>query len=363
MRPAALTAFLFPALLATAHPARAGSASASAPDSLALNYTAVPYFFRTPETGWGGGAAGGVFKRLSPGARPSDLMLQAQYTQMRQYQIGIKADHYTRGNRMNGSISVSFQEFPDRFFGIGGDTPDSLEERFTAGALAAEGQGMVAVAGPLKAGFLGAIKAHRMIETEAGGSLARKAVPGAGSWIATGFGPQIAWDSRDGVFLPTSGSWTELFLRAFPGWAGNDHAFLHMRLNARLYRGLGHGQVLALQGGFDFLGGEVPYSDLARLGGANLLRGYYSGRYRDKAMGLAQAEYRFPIRGKVTGAAFASGGKVAPDPAGLAEADLRAACGAGLRYRLTRDGVNLRLDVAVNREAETSVYLTFLEAF
>lgn len=117
-------------------------------DSLALSYTVVPYFMYTPETQWGGGGAGGFFKRLHPRARPSSLLAQGLYTQRNQYQAGIHADHHAPGNLASAWLDVSFREFPDRFFGIGPDTPDSLEEAYTARSFLVAAQAMRSVGAP-----------------------------------------------------------------------------------------------------------------------------------------------------------------------------------------------------------------------
>lgn len=201
------------------------------------------------------------------------------------------------------------------------------------------------------------------MEAEAGGALAGGGVPGAGAWILAGFGPQLAWDTRDGVFFPRSGSFVELGLAWYPVWTGGDAGARQLKLNARRYLGLGASQVLAFQGGFDFAWGDLPFAYLPSLGGSNVLRGYYQGRHRDQAMAAAQAEYRFPVWKRLGGAAFAGLGKVGPDPASLGGERLRSAGGGGLRVRLNREGVNLRCDLAFDREAEASMYITFMEAF
>jgi outer membrane protein assembly factor BamA len=332
-------------------------------DSLGVSFTAGPILLYSPETRWGAGAAGGVFQRRSPEARPSSLMAQALYTQRDQYQLGLRADHHGPGNRRSAWADVSFQEYPDRFYGIGGDASDSREEVFTARTVQAVAQWMGTLRGGLKAGALGLVRNQSMMEVEEGGTLAGAGVPGAGDWATAGIGPQIAWDTRDGVFFPSSGSWVQLGHAWFLPWDGRGTDFHQVKLDARHYHSLGRGHVMALQAGMDLFQGRVPFPLLAQVGGPSLLRGYYRGRYRDKTMAALQAEYRFPVWKRLGGAAFAAGGRVAPDFAGLAGAGTRAAGGAGLRYRLNDVGVNLRVDWALDREGHSSAYVAFMEAF
>lgn len=356
---------------AAASPGAAGGAgggvdtsrSDPARDSLALSYTVVPYAFFAPETHWGGGAAGGAFKRLHPGARPSSLLAQGQYTQKRQYQGGIHLDHHAPGNRASGWADLSFREFPDRFFGLGSNASDTLEEAFTARTFQAAAQGMKALGGGFKAGFIGVARRQAMVKTEAGGALARGGIPGAGDWTVAGLGPQIAWDTRDNVFFPRSGSFLELGNAFYTPWDGEGSAFQQVKLDARHYQGLGDRQVLAFHALLDMHRGRVPFAMQPGLGGGSVLRGYYQGRHRDKSLGALQLEYRFPIWRRLGGAAFAAGGMVAPDPSAFPDASLLPAAGVGLRYRLNAQGVNLRVDMAFDRDKESSLYVTFMEAF
>ena len=55
-------------------------------------------------------------------------------------------------------------------------------------------------------------------------------------------------------------------------------------------------------------------------------------------------------------------GDVAPDLGSLQLDTIKVAGGAGVRYRLTDEGANVRLDVAASRDGPL-VYLVLLEAF
>lgn len=364
LRPAALAALLA-ALPPAASAAAPAEGEAGPRDSLALSYTVVPYVFFAPETRWGGGAAGGAFKRLHAGARPSSLVAQALYTQKHQYQAGLHAEHHAAGDRGSGWLDLAFKEFPDRYFGIGEAAADSLEEGYTARSIQAAGQWMKSLGRGFKAGGMALAQRQEMVATEAGGALARGAAPGAGDWIGAGIGPQAAWDTRDNVFFPRSGWWVELGNVWYAWLDGGGPAFRQVKLDVRHYRGLGPGgnHVVAAQAELDLMSGGAPFSVLPSLGGSNLLRGYYQGRHRDRSLAALQAEYRFPLWRRLGGAAFAASGAVAPDPASLAGAPMLAGGGAGLRWRLNSEGVHLRADLAWNREREASFYVTFMEAF
>jgi outer membrane protein assembly factor BamA len=99
--------------------------------------------------------------------------------------------------------------------------------------------------------------------------------------------------------------------------------------------------------------GEAPFYQLPQLGGAELLRGYFEGRYRDKTLMLAQAEYRFPIVWRFGGAAFGGVGNVSPTFREFGSTFPKWSVGAGLRLMLNRDEqLNLRADLGLGRDTQ-----------
>lgn len=70
----------------------------------------------------------------------------------------------------------------------------------------------------------------------------------------------------------------------------------------------------ALEGVAGYKLGAVPFTQMPMLGGQNLLRGLFGGRYRDHALVAAQAELRVPVWRWFGLAAFAGAGEVAHVP-------------------------------------------------
>jgi hypothetical protein len=114
--------------------------------------------------------------------------------------------------------------------------------------------------------------------------------------------------------------------------------------------------------------GNAPFNQLAMLGGENIMRGYYLGRYRDNNQLSLQAEYRMlPLPWSFTrrwGAAFFAGtGSVFPEVKNIQLGNFVWAAGAGLRFLLfPRKDIYTRFDVAFTREG-TGIYLFIGEAF
>lgn len=94
------------------------------------------------------------------------------------------------------------------------------------------------------------------------------------------------------------------------------------------------------------------------------LRGYPTGRYRDRASWAAQVELRRRVSKRWGGTAFLGVGGIAPSASGLlGEGNVLPAAGIGVRYLPFKDNdVHLRLDVAAGKN-DYGVYLGIGEAF
>jgi len=109
--------------------------------------------------------------------------------------------------------------------------------------------------------------------------------------------------------------------------------------------------------------GDLPFYSLPTLGGSRTLRGFITGRFRDRSMWHASAEYRFWVltRGfpipftkalrveRVGLALFADAGSVADDWPDLFSSRVRASAGVGLRITLERDAP-FRVDLGFSSE-------------
>ena len=120
---------------------------------------------------------------------------------------------------------------------------------------------------------------------------------------------------------------------------------------------------MALQAYGYFTEGNVPWSEMGALGSDVIMRGYYSGRYRDKNYIAAQAEYRVPLN-KVSGFVFFAGfGEVAHTLNAFTVQGLKPDAGLGYRFTVDRrERLNIRLDYGIGRNT-TNFYFTIAEAF
>jgi outer membrane protein assembly factor BamA len=113
--------------------------------------------------------------------------------------------------------------------------------------------------------------------------------------------------------------------------------------------------------------GNVPLRNLAALGGSDIMRGYYAGRYRDKNMTAMQAEYRSPIWWRIGFVLFGGFGEVfntiKPKNIITPKGWLKYSLGGGLRFSIRKnERLNLRMDYGIGYRS-AGFYFTVAESF
>jgi hypothetical protein len=323
----------------------------------------IPALFYSPETRLGAGAF--MLRTFRPegaraDARPSSVTVGLIGTVEKQVSAFVSVDLYRRAEALRWVGLATGSYFPAKFYGIGALTPMADEEDYTPRTFGFQLQALPRLGSALRAGPWVDVQRLRLAAVEEGGLLATGDITGAAGGDAYGAGLVLQHDTRDNVFFPTRGWLNEASVVAY----GGDFTWTRQRLDLRRYLPLGPRRTVALQALYVATNGQPPFTQLALLGGQNLLRGYYEGRDRDHHLAALQTEYRRPLGGGRWGAAvFAAGGAVGRGSADLALARARFAAGAGLRYQLNRDeGLNFRLDYGAGG-GSTGVYFTATEAF
>ncbi|HEY8927487.1 MAG TPA: BamA/TamA family outer membrane protein [Polyangia bacterium] len=175
----------------------------------------------------------------------------------------------------------------------------------------------------------------------------------------------IGWDSLATAsgFVPTGAPSTGTKVVLFGGLArsvelaggGTSVAYTRYGLDGLRYFDLYNGdRVLILRGRLEGVAGagdRIPFTDLPRLGGPTLLRGYSRDRFRDRVTLLASAEYRYPIWKDLAGYLFVDAGRVYAALSDLGDAASRPRVGGGGGLELfSRGQFSLRGQVAGSSE-------------
>lgn len=327
-----------------------------------FSWFALPVVFWMPETRVGFAAASGLHFHLRGARRASSLFAIGAYTLERQYSGDLAADLTLRDGTLL-SARLRAVHFPDLFYGLGPRSPTSAREQFTRRWL----QGMFAAevtepSGRFRLGPRIDLRAEEITGLQPGGALASGRLEGASGFSAVGLGGSAAWDTRDLPLSPRRGELVELWVLHYPEELGHHREFAVVSLEGRVFRPAFGRTVLAAAAYVEQGFGDVPFTMLPKLGSTGYLRGWREGRFRDDLAAAVQAELRIPLPDRFGAVLFASTGEVARDLGALRLETLRFAAGAGLRFRLTPEGTNIRLDVAESA-AGPEVYLLLLEAF
>ena len=181
-----------------------------------------------------------------------------------------------------------------------------------------------------------------------------------------GIGFSLQYDSRDIVVNAWEGLFANLAATFYTPAIGSDNKYQIVLLDLRHYRQLDReGKTIALRYKGRFGYGDVPWSELTRLGGSRELRGYIKGQYRDKAGMHVTAEYRHMFLNH--NRELSSHGFTAWIGSGTIFEGVdnieKWLPNFGFGYRLeVQPRMNLRIDFGFGRES-TGVYFDFTEAF
>ncbi|MEO8701303.1 MAG: BamA/TamA family outer membrane protein [Kofleriaceae bacterium] len=137
-------------------------------------------------------------------------------------------------------------------------------------------------------------------------------------------------------------------LVGFAGGAfGDGYKFAHWGAEAALYwTPWRAGRTFVVRLANEGVQGDVPFTDLPRLGGSGLLRGYRRDQFRDETIAIATFEYQYPIQNSVSGTLFVETGKVGRTYDALASTkNLHTGYGGGLIVH-TVESIVLTLQIA-----------------
>ena len=339
------------------------------PDTSASRSSVVPLpaLLYSPETGIGGGALVLWTFRLGDSEasrrRPSTVTPLFLITQKRQIVARVTGDIYSRGGSWRYTGRVGGARFPDRFWGIGNDTSDELEEEYTPVTL----ESSLGVQRLLPRDWFVGVETsrarRRLQDLEEGGLIDSGEVPGAEDGRIVGLGLRLRRDTRDWSIAPTGGGTFEVAATAHPAALGSDFEYDGWSVDLRRYVGIGRTVLAGRVLGVFTASGDPPFDLLPALGGDSLLRGYYAGRYRDRHLAAVQLEIRVPIWWRLGVIGFGSAGQVAPEVARFAPDRFHPAAGFGVRFRpKEEDRTSLRFDWGFG-ENRSGFYFGLGEAF
>lgn len=333
-------------------------------ESSNLSLTFLPYVIYTPETEFAFGVTGVLSlypEESNPFPHPDIYGFNLMMTQKKQSVFSFSPTVYFRDNQYKFMGYYAYRNFPNNFYGIGNFTKKSDELEITLKEWQIHSNILRRISRDfaIGAGFLFnsftvenfGKKDNELFFTDLSGN------------GLNGLELILNYDSRNHFFIPSKGMKCKVSYILFNKLWGSDFESMEFSIDTRGFFFLYERYTLAFQNIIILQSGDIPFVYLTKLGGENILRGFYEGRFREKNLAFHQVEIRFPVIGRVSMTSFIGFGQVMPKISSYNFSNYHAAAGMGLRYNINRrTGVNVRADLAFTNDS-TGLYIGLLEAF
>ncbi len=259
---------------------------------------------------------------------------------------------------------INYKKQPEYMLGIGNDVSIDDVEKVSTTRFKFVNYFMVQVVKNLYIGLGVDLTNYTNIETDSTSFLIEDNVSGLDGGTSTGLGFAAIYDSRDNRYNAYKGAMIALKTMTFPSWMGNPYLYSSYTLDARKYFNPWLKHVIAIQATTELRTGDVPFYELAMMGGEDKMRGYYKGALRDKVLVDGQLEYRMPVWKMLGLTTWVGTGRVANSYSDLSFDGFWLSYGLGLRIRVdTKHNTNLRLDWGFGPDGVNGFYINFAEAF
>jgi outer membrane protein assembly factor BamA len=331
-----------------------------------LNINALPVLFYLPETGLGYGALGLAtfrFKNEPLDSRPSSAQIGISLTTKNQLLIFAPYELYWKDEKWRLLGELGFYNFFYNFYGLGINSREEDFETYNVTFPRARISLLREVATNISIGLGYELDIYYDLKIQEGGTLDATEIAGKdeGGTISN-VGIQLFYDSRDNIFFPSKGFFVQANAFVSSSFLASSFSYTKYNLDARYYKQLKEKHILAFNGFLGVNSDGAPLYDLNSLG-TRRTRGFNDRRFQDFAELSFVSEYRFPISGRFSGAAFVSTGTLAPRLKNLFRSNYKNAGGIGLRYLLNKkEGIRIRVDYGLSSEGG-NLYFTVREAF
>ena len=332
-----------------------------------ITFFGYPYLFYTPETNLAFGAGGIMYFRTArePELNLSSVLLSGYYTINNQYSLTLAPELYFSRNRYIARGEFNFGKFLDKFYGYGSnseeiDNPDYFTQNFGINL-----NFQADVSEKFEIGAIYDFLYTNVIDKKNNPFLNNNSVLGSEGGISSGLGLKLVWDSRDYVYLPTTGGYYIVSAVYYKKVLGSDFEFNDYLIDLRRYFKITQGHILTFQLYGNFARGFPPFYEMPRLGGDVTMRGYYEGRYRDRNFVATQAEYKTWLveKWKLGVVLFGGVGDVADELDDLKVRDFKYSYGFGFRYIFDeKERLTVRADFGFGKNT-SGVYFAMQEAF
>ena len=303
--------------------------------------------------------------------RSSNFSLVGSVSTKKQYNVTIRSDIYTTGNKYHLIGELKFKRTPFNYYGIGNNTLEFdenkvLEDQFKI-LLEAEKSLVPFTYTGVSLGF----ENYKYTDREPGGIFsAHPDLQGMKGGPVLFVGLSQSYDTRNSNNYPTKGFFGRITYQYAPNlFTESNYSASQIKVKVSNFFPLANRLVLGLNGIYYTVQGKnTPFYLLPQLGNDEMMRGYYRGRFRDENLLTAQTELRYRFTNRFGLVAFAGAGQVFKN-GDFSFKGLKPNFGAGARYFYDpAKGLSIRLDYGVggkepHEKRQSGFYISLAEAF
>lgn len=318
----------------------------------------VPAFGYSPETGtYIGAVTLFTFNFYEDSTtRTSNAKLEFNYTWNKQLILECGWNYFFKEEEWFTKGLVHYSYYPDLYYGIGPNTPESNQITYTSNRFVFEGSVLKKIGQHLFTGLNTKYISYSNLKTE----VSRLIYPELMDASTVGIGYSVLKDSRNNLLTPTRGA----YLSFNSSYNFSTDNYVELTLDMRYYKTWKDKYTLSSRLINDVNMGSLPFYDLAVLGGDKFVRGYYFGRYRDMNLSSLQTEFRLPVYRTWGLATFGGLSSIYSETNPFELENLKYNYGLGIRFMVDKkDRINLRLDYALGNDHNNGFYISFGESF
>jgi len=336
------------------------------------SFVVVPVLTSAPETGVeiGGSALYSFYTdTINRTTNVSSIFGYASVTTKNQTHFTLKSNYWSPRNKHHFFCEIQYIDYPFSFYGIGNatrqaDKDNLVEHRFKLNLESEKKLGNFLI-GIVVGGF-----DYKFFDNDVNSIYnTDPEVESKGGGASIYAGPSVIFDTRDNNTYTTRGTIITSYLNVMQGiFSNNNYNGGFFNIEYSSFFSLNSQLVL----GFDvkeqsLVGGQSPFFLLPSLGNDQIMRGYYSGRFRDRNLIAGQTELRYRIDERFGIVGFAGTGEVAHDA--FSAHDLKPNYGGGVRYFFDlQKGLSIRVDYGVGEKRpgesrQSGLYISLGEAF
>ena len=285
--------------------------------------------------------------------RTSNAKFEFNYTWNKQLIFETEWNYFFKEEKWFTRGRIHYSEYPDYYYGIGSNTPESNKTLYNSNRLVFEANILKNLGDKL---FIG--PGIRYINYNNVSFTDTLNYPELADHSTFGVGITLLRDSRNNLLTATKG----YYINFNAGYNFSQNNYVETTLDLRIYKTWADKFTWANRMINVFHFGNPPFYDYSFLGGDKFVRGYNYGRYRDKNLTSLQTEFRMPLFWRFGLATFGGVSNLFAD--NFKPGDSKFNYGLGMRFLVDKhDRTNLRLDYAIGEGENSGFYISFGESF